>query len=95
MTGTAAFRPQTQLVEPPYNRASSIIHHSGSGRVRKFSVAVINHVFCTQQDGKLVLYCLKLRASCLTMFLELELQDKHCIDNKIQIHFESIKYDSM
>lgn len=38
MAGTAAFHPQTQLVELPYNRNSSIIRHSGSGRVRKFPV---------------------------------------------------------
>lgn len=38
MAGTAAFHPQTQLVELSYNRTSSIIRHSGSGRVRKFPV---------------------------------------------------------
>ena len=83
MAGTAAFHPQTQLVELPYNRTSSIIRHSGSGRVRKFPVLSFYQVFCTQQDEKLVLYCLKLRASCLTKLLELELQDEHCIDTKI------------
>lgn len=38
MAGTAAFHPQTQQVELPYNGTSSIIRHSGSGRVRKFPV---------------------------------------------------------
>lgn len=38
MAGTAAFHPQTQQVKLPYNWTSSIIRHSGSGRVRKFPV---------------------------------------------------------